>query len=450
MSKFPSFDGRPLKGRTQFLPDVYPQQPHQLEDALTEQLVKDGFKYHKPVGDEYKSSRNIFLSRDLNSVWDLYYNIITRKAQIAPTFDPKTRQAPIKQFSGNDDDWTQLKEWLSELNNVSPNRRCSIHHVSKEKILIELTSQRFPLSLALQLINKSIVFATAPLENLKKKQKLDPTAKWTEEVLKMVDKLFVGDLSTLHQSKYNSMCTDWDYLFKLLMVLYDNDLIEHWDVLKRVISKLEHIYEDCKKMNNQTTVSHCSSKDRSLSLRFDPFSALKFVLPYFQTFGVRFTESELITRRVLYWASSAFSDLVYRCTLHSFASRSFDKPEDYVDLFQCAHHRPLLLHISSLIICLTLSCPSAAVWNNITTEGAPLYFNGSPIDSLPCSLSFLPIPPGPEAQVLRCCLIETDIAIAERSRLAEGGWRLFPTRGFTKTRQNDETNVSLINICLFI
>ncbi len=445
MSKFPSSEGRPLKGKTAGPPDVYAQQPHQLEDALTEQLVKDGFKYNKPVADEYKSGRKTCLSQDLDSVWDLYYNIIIRKAQTAPAFDPKNKQAIVKHFSGNDKDWNQLKEWLSELSSPSSNRRCTIFHLSKEKILAELTSHRFPLSHSLRLINKLIIHTTAPPENLKKKQKLDPTTAWTEEILKMLDKTFSGDLANLPAAKYSTMCGDWDYLFGLLLILYDNDLVEHWDVLKRLVSKLEHMYKNCSRMVSQEGPPLCSPRDRAHQ-PFDPFHSLKFVLPYFQRFGVRFTESELLTRRVLYWASLAFSEQVNSCTLRSSPNRSFDKPEDYAELFSCVHHRPLLISISSIIISLTLNCPSAAVWNKITTETSLTYLAGSPLDLLPCSLAFLPIPPGPEASIFRRCLIETESAVLERGRLAESGWCLFPSRGNTQNDVHDETNVSILLI----
>uniref|UniRef100_A0A5K3EY81 Med12-LCEWAV domain-containing protein n=1 Tax=Mesocestoides corti TaxID=53468 RepID=A0A5K3EY81_MESCO len=442
MSKFPSYEDRPLKGKDTGPPDVYPQKPNQLEDALTDQLVKDGFKYNKPVVDEYKSGRKNCLPQDLDSVWDLYYNILVLKAQTAPAFEPENSPAPLKIYSGMDKEWAQLKDWLSDLSGANANRRSTIFDTSKAKILAELTTRRFPLSLALRLINKLIIHTTAPLENLKKKQKLDPTMEWTEELLKMIDKLFTGDLSNI-SAKFESICGDWDYLFGLLLALYDNDLVEHWDVLKCLASKLEHLYKSCSKSTQQDCPSFCSSKDRSNQAACDPLRSLKFVLPYFQRFCLRFTESELLTRRVLYWSCYVFSEFVNGCKLRATPNCSFDKPEDYTDLFVCAYHRPLLLSISSIIISLTLNCPSAAVWNKITTETNHSYLTGSPLDLLPCSLAFLPIPPGPEAPYFRKCLIETETALLERGRLAESGWCLFPPRALTSNECTDETNAEI-------
>ncbi|VDM17097.1 unnamed protein product [Hydatigera taeniaeformis] len=444
MSKFPSSEGCPLKGRSSGPPDVYPQKPNQLEDALTEQLVKDGFKYHRPVADEYKSGRSNSAPQDLDTAWDLYYNILLVKAQTAPPFEPDNSQIQVEGYSGMDKDWGQLKDWLLDLSGANCNRRSTVFHASKERILSQLVSCRFPLSHSLRLINKLIIHTTAPLENLKKKQKLDPTMEWTEELLRMLDELFSGDLSTISPSKYDCMCAEWDYLFNLLTTLYDNDLVEHWDVLKWLASKLDHLYDNSLRLMSQDSSSFCSHHERSQAAKCDPLRCLKFILPYFQRFCPRFTESELLARRILYWACSAFSELLRACALRSnSAVLTFTKPEDYIDFFVCSHHRPLLLSTSSIIIALTLHCPSAAVWNKITSETTYTYLTGSPLDLLPCPLSCLPIYPGSEASDIRKCLVETEAVLLERGRLAESGWYLFPSRTITSEECTNETNTEM-------
>ncbi|KAH9286461.1 Mediator of RNA polymerase II transcription subunit 12 [Echinococcus granulosus] len=444
MSKFPSSEGYPLKGKSSGPPDVYPQKPDQLEDALTEQLVKDGFKYHRPVADEYKSGRGNSAPQDLDTAWDLYYNILLLKAQTAPPYEPDNPQIQVKSFSGMDKDWDQLKDWLSDLSGANCNRRSTVFHASKERILAELVSCRFPLSHSLRLINKLIIHTTAPLENLKKKQKLDPTMEWTEELLRMLNELFSGDLSTTPPNRYDSMCAEWDYLFNLLTILYDNDLVEHWDVLKSLATKLDHLYNNSLRLASQDCSSFCSHHERPQAAKCDPFRILKFVLPYFQRFCLRFTESELLARRILYWACSAFSEFLRACALRSnSAVVTFTKPEDYIDFFVCSHHRSLLLSTSSIIIALTLHCPSAAVWNKITSETSYTYLTGSPLDLLPCPLSCLPIYPGPEASNLRKCLVETETVLLERGRLAESGWYLFPSRTITSDECTDETKTEM-------
>lgn len=448
MSKFPSLEGNPLKGRNSGPPDVYPQKPNQLEDALTEQLVKDGYKYHRPVNDEYKIGRSYFAPLDLETAWDLFCNTLVVKAQMAPAYEPDNSHSPVKSFPGTDNNWGQINDWLSDLSGANFNRRSAIFHLNKDRILTELVTNRFPYSHALRLINKLIVHTTASLENLKKKQKLDPTMEWTEELLRMLDKLFDCDLSTTFLNKYDSMCRNWDYLFGLLTVLYDNDLVEHWDVLKSLASKLDHMYQQALRLTPQDCSSLCSASDRPQLGRFDPLRSLKFILPYFQRFCQRFTESELMTRRVIYWACSVFTEQSRACTLKSNTSSTtaavpmFGKPEDYADFFACSHHRPILLATSSIIIALTLECPSAVVWNKITSETSFNYLIGSPLDLLPCSLACLPIAPGPEAMNLRKCLLETETALLERSRLAEAGWCLFPCRTITSNECTDETNAS--------
>ena len=451
MSKFPSFENLPFSGRNPGPPDVYPQKSGQLEDQLMETLVKDGFKCQRPVTDEYKSGRVYCEPQDLDTAWNLYGNILVVKAQSAPPFKPDNPQISVKGFSGIDKEWGQLKDWLSDLSGPSCNRRSSVFHVSKEMILSELVSNRFPLSHALRLINKLIIHTTAPLENLKKKQKLDPTMEWTEELLGMLDKFFSVDFSISSPSKYDNLCRDWDYLFDLLTILYDNDLIEHWDVLKWLSTKLDHLYISAARLVSQDCPSFCSHQERSQPGRCDPLRGLKFVLPYYMRFCPRFTESELLARRVLHWACSVFSEFYRSCTLRSNSVVSnFSKAEDYLDFFICAHHRPILLSTASMIIALTLECPSAAVWNKITSETTQKYLMGSPLDLLPCPLSCLPIAPGPEASSIRKCLIETEAALRERGRLAASGWCLFPSRTITSDESASETNVSSVYLYVYL
>ena len=427
---------------------MYPQRPNQLEDALTETLVKDGFKCHRPVVDEYKSGRCYSEPQDLDTAWDLYCNILVVKAQNAPPFEPDNLQVSVKGFSGIDKEWGQLKDWLSDVSGPTCNKRSTVFHLSKETILSELVSNRFPLSHALRLINKLIIHATVPLENPKKKQKLDPTMEWTEGLLGMLDKVFSVDFSNSSPNKYDNMCRQWDYLFDLLTILYDNDLVEHWDVLKWLASKLDYLYKSAMRLASQDGPSFCSHQELSHPGRCDSLRSLKFVLPYYMRFCPRFSESELLARRVLHWACTAFSELYRACTLRTNSSVStFSKAEDYLDFFVCAHHRPVLLSTASIITALTLECPSAAVWNRITTDTNLNYLAGSPLDLLPCSLACLPIAPGPEASSIRKCLVETEAALRERGRLAEGGWCLFPSRTITSDECTEETNV---RFCIFL
>ncbi|TPP59103.1 putative thyroid hormone receptor-associated protein [Fasciola gigantica] len=80
------------------------------------------------------------------------------------------------------------------------------------------------------------------------------------------------------------------------------------------------------------------------------------------------------------------------------------------------------MSLSSLIVCLTLSCPSAVVWNYIPPESDHVYLRGSPLDLIPYSLVALPLPPGPELIPIRKCLTEVEEIIITRGRLAELRW----------------------------
>lgn len=75
--------------------------------------------------------------------------------------------------------------------------------------------------------------------------------------------------------------------------------------------------------------------------------------------------------------------------------------------------------LSSIIQTITLECPTALIW---CSAGAGTIWHGSPLDLLPVSPSFLPMPTRFDSEYYRKQVKQAENNIRERSKRAEGRW----------------------------
>nr|CAH8842014.1 unnamed protein product [Trichobilharzia regenti] len=438
MSNFPSLECRSLKRKEHCPPDVYCQRIEQKEDLMCEDFVKDGFKYMKPVRDEYESCKeeSRFLSSE--AVWNSYYNIMLKKFECSNFQDFKKRQTTnIRDtvIPAIDMYKEQVCDWFKELsNNVSLQnlgRRVPFFK-DKEECLHELLINKVPISRALWFVNMSIIQSTAVAETAKKKPRApqDPTADWSSTLCRMLSRTLEPIYAPIKHNELVALYSDWDYLFSLLIGMYDADIADHWEVIIWLIKLVENVYKEIRGNVSPKSVDSSPVNNSSHSVKCASDFPLKFILHYLVKFGRRFTESELLIRRLLYWCCTTFANVVLTCTGSEFtpsASTFQGILNEYKELNTCPLHRHISLSLGSLITFIILSCPSAAVWNPIPFDTDHTYFRGSPLDHIPHSLIALPLPRGEESISVRKCLSEVEENIISRSQLVESGWFIEPS-----------------------
>ncbi|CAH8294410.1 unnamed protein product [Schistosoma turkestanicum] len=452
MSSFPSLENRSLKRKEHCPPDVYCQRNEQKEDLMSEDFVKDGFKYTKPVRDEYESCKEESRFLNSDSVWNFYYNIMLKKYECSNFQDFKKRQTTnIRDtvIPAIDMYKDQVCDWFRELSSNVPlqnlGRRVPFFK-DKEEILHELLSNKVPITRALWFINISVIQSTAVAETAKKKPRApqDPTADWSSTLCRLLSRALESICTSVKHNELISLFNDWDYLYSLLIAMYDSDMADHWEVILWLIKVAEGVYEQIRQQSLPSTVTsspNCSATNSKCVSDFP----LKFILHYLIKFGRRFTESELLIRRLLYWCCTTFADVVFSCTGSKYASSMGTLQgilNEYKDLCRCPLHRNISVSLSSLIIFIVLSCPSAAVWNPLPFDTEHTYFKGSPLDHIPHSLVALPLPRGEESVSIRKCLAEAEENIIRRSQFVESGWLIEPCSG------NNGENVSTSNFML--
>ncbi|KAK4469773.1 hypothetical protein MN116_007292 [Schistosoma mekongi] len=455
MSSFPSLECRSLKRKEHCPPDVYCQKSEQKEDLMCEDFVKDGFKYTKPVRDEYESCKEE--SRFLNSdaVWNSYYSIMSRKYECSNFQDFKKRQNTNIRDSvipAIDMYKEQVCDWFRELSSNVPlqnlGRRIPFFK-DKEESLHELLSNKVPISRALWFINISVIQSTAVAETAKKKPRApqDPTAEWSSTLCRMLSRSLEPICAPIKHNELISLFNDWDYLFSLLVAMYDSDMADHWEVILWLIKVAESVHEQVRGQSSPSGVTLSPPNCSTFASKCTSDFPLKFILHYLIKFGRRFTESELLIRRLLYWCCTTFSDVVFACTGSKYAPSVATLQgilNEYKDLCTCPLHRTISQSLSSLIIFIVLSCPSAAVWNPLPFDTEHSYFKGSPLDHIPHSLVALPLPCGEKSLLVRKCLSEVEEDIIRRSQLVESGWLIEPCSG--NNGENVERLVRLLEV----
>ncbi|KAF7256842.1 hypothetical protein EG68_05542 [Paragonimus skrjabini miyazakii] len=444
MSSFPNLEHRSLKKKSHCPPDVYNQREEQKEDLMSEDFVRDGYKYIKPVRDEYDSCRKESKFINIDSLWKFCRDVLTKKYQHTNAQDFKKKQPSLRDsvVPVIDINKSQVGDWFKELGGStslqSLGRRVP-YSKDKEEILSELLSNRVPISRAVWLINTSVIHTTAHAETTKRKPRapFDPTSDWTGTICRML-KRNMEHLCTEHWS--SGMESEWDYLFTLLIALYDADMADHWEIMVWLAKRAEGLWKPVAMSQN----SQNHTDEKSMDILPNSLNTLKFFLHYLVKFGSRFTESELIARRLLYWCCSVFSQVVFsESRLQTNKNRNELQLliEEYSETCSCPLHRSVVMLLSSLITCLTLNIPSSAVWNYIPFETEHAYLKNSPLDLIPYSLSILPMPPGPETALIRSCLFELEELIITRSKVAESGWNSQATMGVDGDEMNRLVNL---------
>ncbi|CAL8099484.1 unnamed protein product [Calicophoron daubneyi] len=246
MSSFPSLENRSLKRKKHCPPDVYQQRDEQKEDLMSEDFVRDGYRYTKPVRDEYESCKEESKFVNLDSLWRFFHGVVVHKYECSnfqdlrrkPTTSVRDTMLPaIIMYKGQVSDWFKELAGAALLQSL---RKRMPYYKDKEEIVNELLANEVPISRAIWFINMSVIQTTALAENAKEKQRapFDPTGEWTHTICRMLTRMLEHSCS---EPQNSGLEADWEYLFTLLLAMYDKDMADHWEVLLWTVKRAEFL-----------------------------------------------------------------------------------------------------------------------------------------------------------------------------------------------------------------
>lgn len=438
MSQYTSLEDHDLRNKCSKLgpPDVFRQEVNQKEDRMSQDIVRQGYQYTIPVGEhEYSSGRDRTNALGANQLIAYFCDILAKKNDVNTSQEARTK----KPYSHLRDIFTpsipKYKEatdiWFKNLADRKPLQQLSKGGIpvfnKLEEVLHELYRHDIPIVRAVWFIKLNALYATILAESNKKKaRQLDPSVEWAQHISKAMLELFQEIVSRRVEAMSapsmapalgmapnaevppvddpsGATCADkknienaeakFRYLFDLMVVMYDQGLLDRAKILNWWIGLLE----------KYTTTDQI----------------LKFILPYLLQIASYFAENEILCRRLLHWSTRCLSAILYEdhrdLMSHVALPSIFD---NHNELSNCPLHRTIIMSLGGVVTSLCQLCPSAVVWTDARSEHAEHsdhYLHGSPLDALPCPLSHLPLPHGEETTQLRKQLELVEAMVSERS-----------------------------------
>ncbi|XP_077555179.1 mediator of RNA polymerase II transcription subunit 12-like protein isoform X10 [Haemaphysalis longicornis] len=465
------FEKRHLKRPRLGPPDVYPQDPKQKEDELTAINVKQGFITNPQISDEYGSARNANIT---SAKFGAFFSAILSKKQELNTIQDSGRKR--QQINTKEHFWpvtarskNAIEAWFRDLAGSKPltslAKKVPIFN-KKEEIFLTLFEFSVPMLRAAWFIKMTSVYQVAISEaKMKKRQLPDPCQEWTVPLCKFLRELLHKLVEHSHPTgppppppggaggggtpasggpagggggaspapaaaatapnipPDTTIAKQWHYCTNLAWHLYEEGLLDHQDFLSWILELVEKT----------------KTPDDAI---------LKLVMPLTLQYVDEFSRSELLSRRLAHHCSKKLSQLVADYTVSSPRSQSpvttsanpatanggntvspVPNPPaisplaaSFAECLSCSHHRSIVLQLSAVLQYITLKCPSALVWNNISEGKSNPILNGSPLDLLPCPPSCLPMPPRPYNAQVRLELRRAEQQVIQRGRAAELHW----------------------------
>ena len=436
------------------------------KDELTSINVKQGFSISPTIQNEYGSSRNANIPANK---FGAFFSAVIAKKQELNTFQDNSKKKPI--VNTKDNMWlvTQraknaIDSWFRDLSSGSKSLTQMIRKVpffnKKEEIFVILNEFSVPMVKAIWFIKMSSAYSVALSEasnKSKKRQLPDQNTEWTQVLCKFTKDLYVklsdhyhgssngtqanllsnssnnslGSSGFINSLSFEQLLKSWHYTTQLAYSLYEEGLLDKHEYLVWVLDQLEKIK---------------STED----------TMLKIVLPLVMQYIEEFTKSEYLSRRLSYYACKKLNLLVSdhlnnahqqsagvspTCSPKTKTDGKTDAnckagptpPENnpliagFKDLLGCAHHKYVVLTMSSIVQIITIKCPTALIWHSIGDSNKISVFNGSPLDYLPCPPHYLPMPKRPNNDEIRRKIKEREDEISIRSAAIEQKWCLKTT-----------------------
>ncbi|XP_060562886.1 mediator of RNA polymerase II transcription subunit 12-like protein [Ruditapes philippinarum] len=441
MAAFPSQDKRPLKKARLGPPDVYPQDPKQKEDELTSTSVKLGFSNLPHFNDEYGSGKNANISQEKFGAF--FSAVMTKKIELNTWSDSSKKKPQIMK----DNFWPVtttkkplVENWFKDLASGSKplahlsKRVPSFFYSKKEEIFTNLCEFNIPMIKAVWFIKMTAAHYLAMQENKpKKRQTVDQSLEWTigltkfmKEQLNKVQEHYHGSttgpvMSFLTATQAPSQVDldlalkQWHYCSRLARHMYDEGLLDRHEFLSWIVEIVEKTKQ---------------TDDTILKL------VLKELLQYLD----EVTLSAQLSRRLAYGAARRISQMCNDsgCTSPRTQSPMLNASNNnnnnnqlvsqnplaavFAEYNNCPQHRGIILSLSACLQVITMTSPSAMIWNNLSEGRSSSPYCGSPLDILPCSPSCLPMPPSEQNNQIRSQIRNMEQQIRLRSRAAEVRW----------------------------
>ncbi|CAL1546445.1 unnamed protein product [Lymnaea stagnalis] len=440
---YPSQEHIPIKKSRLGPPDVYPQDPKQKEDELTQNNVKHGFQLGSVVSDECAPSKDIEITLEKCSTF--YNSVLKKKNELNTLQDSKNKkfQLPVKEnFWPAACSKSSTEAWFKDLAGSKPlaslSRKVPTFN-KKEEIFSTLCEYAVPNVRAAWFIKMTAAhnMGTQDSRN-RRKLTVDQFMDWTQALckylrdqLQKVQDYYHGTSSATatpfllapspntSQVDLDLAMKNWTYCTRFANHLYEEGLFDRHEFLSWLIELPE-------KMKQTDDV------------------VLKLILVQLNTYSSDICKSVILARRLANYCGKKISLLVAemdhmlgRTDPQMSANGTPLTPAQAInttmqmcnplinamaEFKECQSHRFIVLQLCGLAQIISIKCPTAMVWNSLGDYKSNSFLVGSPLDLYPCATSSLPMPPGQNNAYIRTQVKVAEQQIISRSHAAEVHW----------------------------
>ncbi|XP_027199092.2 mediator of RNA polymerase II transcription subunit 12-like protein [Dermatophagoides pteronyssinus] len=465
------YEKRPLKKPRLGPPDVYPQDPKQKEDELTQQFVKQGYS-NRTLQDEHEYGTERNANINTTRFGEYFSAILAKKHELNTFSDTSKKKHVVNKDSAlyvTAKTKPYVEGWFKDL---ASNTK-SLAHLSKkvpffnkkEEIFIWLFEYSVPMIKAQWFLKVSNAHQMAISESNNKSKKRnqmpDPSQEWTASLCKTLKENYMkimeatnpnsnvnnngntfssmGNSLNSQPIKTKELLNQWEYYTRLARSLFEEGLLDRHDFLFWLLE----LFEKIKSIDDQL---------------------LTLIAPMLVQYVNEFTQSEFLSRHLAFHCARKISQLVAHVSSEPGVETDKENVSDhkdpdktsssilitnsksssnesnnnnvmliscFKDIIACSKFRELLLSLSCVIQVITIECPTALVWHNFDSSSffdntnsvskTPL-LHGSPLDYLPCEPSNLPIVSTENVEFLRKRLRNSENLIRYRSANSEKKW----------------------------
>ncbi|KAI1728879.1 eukaryotic mediator 12 subunit domain-containing protein [Ditylenchus destructor] len=407
-------------------PDVYPQDPKQEEDKMSNDRLANGYRVSVPSieyetlikNSKFEKPEDTFVR---SAKW--VFQVLAKKNEqnVIALDKKKVKESTFPGFSASSTKSKEYQKFFEDL--------------ARGKSLQSLT-KRFPYFKRKDDCMEHIYLYKVPLIRALWFFKMTQVSHNTIPVPQNKQKKTALEQYSADQTKLFTK-----YLRDMLKRFNDSPQPETLPAYQRwpyFICLFKHAFEEGILDRNDFLMDICEILNDAVNYHLDKPQIFRMLIVFLSQFVDVIVQNVFLARKVAYCVSTRLR--IYKRDYERKKGALSNASDCFSDLVHCQHHRTAIMTMLGLLHAIVIDCPVALVWNNFDLQDLPQQLCGSPLDLLPCSPDVLTQHLPKSASIIDDMLRLRISEIKKRSSGVENRWSLAPN--------NQSGFESAVDVCL--
>ncbi|KAI1721670.1 eukaryotic mediator 12 subunit domain-containing protein [Ditylenchus destructor] len=381
-------------------PDVYPQDPKQEEDKMSNDRLANGYRVSVP-SIEYETLIRFEKPEDSfvrSAKW--VFQVLAKKNEqnIIALDKKKVKESTFPGFSASSTKGKEYQKFFEDLargKSLQSLTKRFPYFKRKDDCMDHIYSYKVPLIRALWFFKMTQVSHNA-IPVPQNKQKKTALEQYSAETLPAYQR--------------------WPYFICLFKHAFEEGILDRNDFLMDI----------------------CEILNDAVNYHLDKPQIFRMLIVFLSQFVDVIVQNVFLARKVAYCVSTRLR--IYKRDYEKKKGALSNASDCFSDLVHCQHHRTAIMTMLGLLHAIIIDCPVALIWNNFDSQDLPQQLCGSPLDLLPCSTDVLTQHLPKSASIIDDMLRLKISEIKKRSSGVENRWSLAPN--------NQSGFESAVDVCL--